>query len=774
LIALVFGLLLTLTAPTQSQANPKANQDKSNSAKPAHMQTGAVPGSAQPASQDAAAATPPDPGRLAIEGAALQDVEPQGGDYVPCEFTIKELLRLRAAPEASTLTGADSEALKLMIIAVAQNQEAGGNPFTVARTELFIKKLASENFTGKTQSQSLETVMSDYSTISTPLAGSAEADAKKAAFQNAYLSDLKGKGVQTTSGLYTQLANINFALPLADLAKDVQTKAAGDPATNTVSADILAASEQGSKQQNTVVDATRQATSVFLQPNDVACAMQILTYKEAQYAYGTIVAKNYVVIQVNVRNLNPKQEFQIHDAEFAVDVDPSGRHGRFFSGSDKRVVRSFSVAQQSFDSRNLAVNISAAGGSLLSSMVPIFKGSFADAVGVLTGGAIPGLGKVWKDRTTDQLNLLNDTALTPGTNGTSVPKDGVAQFMMFVPSRVFESGWWTLPCANETYLASKQGDDYLHSNRESGQTGLDVDRLIEPCLVAGKQVDGAPAGDMSYSVKRVTEASSKDTVDIFHDQKPLPFKKWSGSMLSIFRELSFTTVAGAHTVEASQLAPEVSKWSACTPPFDKNGNVVFDGTNPIVCVAGGQNLGAVKSLRLRNADNQSDSLDSPFAPTSGAPSTGAVKFDAPKLAALAGTTYTVLMTDNSDKETKTNLALHLIGAVNPVAAKINTGVDAIDFASSPLPNITIFGSHLDGISKVILSAKDNAKVTDTLSLAKHDAFSLPLDLSGATNIKGAATKAGTGITITLQPSDPAAKPIATALVFQVKNSNAAH
>jgi hypothetical protein len=245
-------------------------------------------------------------------------------------------------------------------------------------------------------------------------------------------------------------------------------------------------------------------------------------------------------------------------------------------------------------------------------------------------------------------------------------------------------------------------------------------------------------------------------------------------MLSIFRELSFTTVAGAHTVEASQLAPEVSKWSACTPPFDKNGNVVFDGTNPIVCVAGGQNLGAVKSLRLRNADNQSDSLDSPFAPTSGAPSTGAVKFDAPKLAALAGTTYTVLMTDNSDKETKTNLALHLIGAVNPVAAKINTGVDAIDFASSPLPNITIFGSHLDGISKVILSAKDNAKVTDTLSLAKHDAFSLPLDLSGATNIKGAATKAGTGITITLQPSDPAAKPIATALVFQVKNSNAAH
>jgi hypothetical protein len=727
----------------------------------------------------------PDPNLSALEGAAIDPGDAQGGDYVPCEFDVKQLLRLRAAPEASTLTGADSEALKMKIIAVARAQETGSNQFATARTELFIQKVAAENFTGKTQSQVLETVMGDYATVSAPKANSPEEKAKTTAVQAAYFSELHSLNVAANSVLFTKSDQINFALPFPSVVQEVQNLAApgrelagltekDKAAATTVANDLVAATAQSNKQQNTVVDATRQAASFFLQPRDVACAMQVLTYKEAQYSYGTIVAKNYIVVQMNVRNLNATQEFQIHDGEFATDSDPSGRHGRFFSGSDKRVVRSFSVAQESFDARNIAVNTTAAVGALFSSMVPIYKGSFADAVGVLTGGAIPGLGKVWKDRTTEQLNLLNDTALSPGTNGTTIPKNGVAQFMMFVPSRVFESGWWTLPCANITYLASKQDAGYLRSKRDSGQTGLDVDRLMEPCLVNPDTAENAPAALKGYKIKRITEDPAKDTTDIFQDHRPLPFKKWSGNMLSLFRELSFAAVSGSHTVQSSDLAPGLTKWNTCVPPFDKSGNVVFDGTDPITCVVGGQNLGTVKALRLRNADNQSDSLDFPFAPTSGDPSTGTVKFDAPKLAVLAGTSYSVLMTDSNDKETKTNLALHLIGAANPVAVKISTGTDAFDFGASPLPSVTIFGSHLDGIAKVTLALKDDAKTTDTLTISKHDGFSLPLDMSTAAKIKAAATKASSDVTITLVPSDVNAKPIPTSLVLAVKNSATAH
>ena len=69
------------------------------------------------------------------------------------------------------------------------------------------------------------------------------------------------------------------------------------------------------------------------------------------------------------------------------------------------------MAQQSFDARNLTVNITQGAGALLNTIVPLVGGTFADAVGVITGGAIPGLAKTWKDSTTDQLNLARRKAI---------------------------------------------------------------------------------------------------------------------------------------------------------------------------------------------------------------------------------------------------------------------------------------------------------------------------------------------------------------------------
>jgi hypothetical protein len=579
----------------------------------------------------------------AIENAALQTTGQPLGDYVPCEFSNAELMRLRPAPVAVRLTDADSEALKEDVIAVTRTQQIGSNAAMDSYLDNFIQAISGEHFAGKSQSESLETIMKDYEAkVKNPSAQ---------ALQGALSADLASLKLRIPEFDSIISSDTSSSAP-ETLKSEIKTASGSNAVATDVATDVTASPAAG--QETTIVDAARQATAAFLQPQDVACAMTILTYVETREAYGTLVAKNYIAVQVNVRNLNISQDFQIHDAELAVDSDPSGRHGRYFSGSDKRVVRAFAVAQQSFDARNLTVNITQNAGALLNTIVPLVGGTFADAVGVITGGAIPGLSKTWKDSTTDQLNLLSDTAYSPGTNGTSVPRNGVVQFMMFVPSRPFEQGWWTLDCANQVYLASKNTSGYLGSNRESGLSGVDVDRQLEPCLgTAGQGVFDAGGSTITpYTLSRGTGTA---TSDIFTNPVPLPFKKWSGSMLGIFRELALTAVSGVHTVETSQLAASISGLK-CQPAFDKQGDMTFDGTNPIACFVTGQNLGSVKTLRLRNADTPSDSSDYALQPTSGDPTSGTVDFDATKLAALKGAAYTVFMVDASNTETKTNVA----------------------------------------------------------------------------------------------------------------------
>lgn len=721
-------------------------------------------GGAGPGSSTAPAGTPasgPGSAETDIEGAALQSTGQPLGDYVPCEFSTAELMRLRPAPVAERLTDADSEALKQDVIAVARKQQIGSSAAKDSYLDNFIQAISGERFAGKSQSESLETIMADYAT------------------------NVKNPSAQALQGgLSAEVASFNLHIPAFDNVISLTTTSSTPPETiksqiknagsgsgavaTNIATDVTAPPTAG--QETTIVDTARQATAAFLQPQDVACAMTILTYVETREAFGTLVAKNYIAVQINVRNLNISQDFQIHDAELAVDSDPSGRHGRYFSGSDKRVVRAFAVAQQSFDARNLTVNITQNAGALLNTIVPLVGGTFADAVGVITGGAIPGLSKTWKDSTTDQLNLLSDTAYSPGTNGTSVPRNSVVQFMMFVPSKPFEQGWWTLPCANNVYLASQNSGKYLPSNTEIGFSGVDVDRQLEPCLVAStshSDIDGSQIA--TYTMSR--DGTGSATSDIFTSPVPLPYKKWSGSMLGIFRELALTAVAGVHTVEASQLAASISNVNC---QRDKQGNILFDGTDPIVCQVAGQNLGGVKTLRLRNSDDPSDSSDYALQPKNGDPTSGTVSFDATKLAALNGAAYTVFMVDGaSGTETKTSVALNLIKTLNPVLLKIGSGTDTtVDLAQSPPTSITIYGSHLNGIGKIVLTSKTDNTINDLITPSKTSAFSLVFDLSTAAGVKGkVTTTTPMTISVSLQPSAAGATPVVTSLTFPVIKSH---
>ncbi len=125
--------------------------------------------------------------------------------------------------------------------------------------------------------------------------------------------------------------------------------------------------------------------------------------------------------------------------------------GRFYSGRDQKIVRAISISQQAASVRNLVVNIAGAIGTIASAAQPFAPGAFKDATGVYNSGFLSALTKTWPDHSIDQLNLLNDVGFSASTDSKEilVPKSGAAMFVMFVPAKQFEEGWWTQDCAHQ-------------------------------------------------------------------------------------------------------------------------------------------------------------------------------------------------------------------------------------------------------------------------------------------------------------------------------------
>jgi hypothetical protein len=125
---------------------------------------------AQKKPKPAAATAPPPPVQAstaqklkqALANSALNPPNSQLGDYVQCEFTLSELLDLHVSPYASTLSGAESEQLKRQIIAEALSDDYK-DALTAGATTAFVNQIGKEDFSGKTQSQALVTIINDYS-----------------------------------------------------------------------------------------------------------------------------------------------------------------------------------------------------------------------------------------------------------------------------------------------------------------------------------------------------------------------------------------------------------------------------------------------------------------------------------------------------------------------------------------------------------------------------------------------------------------------------------
>jgi hypothetical protein len=205
-----------------------------------------------------------------------------------------------------------------------------------------------------------------------------------------------------------------------------------------------------------------------------------LTWEETRWIFGRKIADNYIAFQVTARNLNPNQEFLVHDLQVAVadfttnpDGQPKPKPGdqpkpanpdlqpappdngyqrsecaaplapiyytHFMAGRDRMLVRGVGQTGQSFTSRNIAEHVLEAVGSIFSATAAVAgTAQFSAAVHIFSAAGVPGFNKIFPDLNADQIDRLNDL----GFSATSaykivVPKNGAVPMTTFLPSAIF-------------------------------------------------------------------------------------------------------------------------------------------------------------------------------------------------------------------------------------------------------------------------------------------------------------------------------------------------
>jgi hypothetical protein len=766
LTALSCVISFATVTPIYAQAAPSAPEPKNQSkgAATAPLSSPAQQPAAGAAAQKTAPAAPPPATSAAktptASGTAQGQIPPAEGDYIPCKFSPTEIKTLISPEVAPTLTAADEDILKQQVFAAAISQN--GDPLLRgAVLNTFLQKLANDPLTGLTPSQALNRVINDLSqSQSVALAPVTDTDITMLGIEmkkSAPTPSVDGPAIDSfIAYLLTKEAGVVGIVrdgQLQDAALKALDKWAGTSEDRLKSvADLTTAIGAAQPINNdAIIDAARDSLALLERPPDVGCAMSILTYKEADTAYGYRIANEYIAVQIIVRNLNRDKPFVVHDAEFQVNSDPTGLQlGRFFSGRDKVIVRALSAAQSSFDPRALVVHTALGVGAIMSATVPIFNVvSFTNAAAVFNGAFVPGLDKFWKDQTGDQLNLLNDTGFSASLNSqTTVPQLGTVLFVIFVPSKQFQEGWWTQPCVEKTYVGSTDatgaltlpdGSGNTGGSKNSPQTGPDVRRALETCAKNDVQIPprshrhwytfGYRPDDERVGAIPTKTVLPDPNADLFRNAYPRKYKDWSGNSLQLFTALSSTVVAGTHITEDSQLQPSISGLNCST---DKLGNLEFPSPDKdtVSCPVAGKNLDKVAQLRLRNAKDSTDVTTAEgTVSVSGDSSKGTVVFQTAALHALPQPAYNVFSVSGTGVEQKTGQAIHL--STDPFVSSVSPA--QVDFSKDPkAQTLTIEGDHLESVDAVVLTDKSNKAVTIPLTLdvlKKDTQLLVPLDPS---------------------------------------------
>jgi hypothetical protein len=680
-----------------------------------------------------------------------QDVR---GDYVPCKFSLTQLRGLILPDVAPTLSAADGERLKQRIIAsaVAANTSPLGPESPLTQ---FVDEISKASFTGRTPGEALNLVIQE---LSKHVVGGMQTDQQKL---KGYVDSMGTK----FSDMLSKLSLSASPTPAQDAYKKILSEDGGKVDDNS-KAFVAAAKQKATSEKEdqaalaasgTILSAARKSVAFAERPEDVGCAMSILDWKETSQAFGHVIANEYIAVQVVVRNLNRDQQFVLHDVEFEVNADPTGRLGRFFSGRDKVIVRALSSSQSVGDPRNITIHSAQGIGHILSAVAPYTLPGQAVtfAAGAMNTALVADLDRYWKDLTVEQGNLLNDVGFSSTSNSQSVvPKDGTTMFVTFIPARPFEEGWWTQPCVEVQYLGSTDDDGHVFNlSRQNADgvmeggttasafpgspTGVDVARALETCmrpqlpsrdnrkwwtLGIYKSGDGGltqqPSGlldstvelplcsatqnpEVPDSVTGVKPVCSlvKPSIDLFRNAYRKPYHHWSPNAQSIFREISNTVVSGMHIVEDQQLTASVTDVKC---PKDTSGNLKFPDTgSDLTCPVTGKNLDKVARLRLRNSKVATDTVtaDGPLQVV-GDNTTGTLTLKISELRTLTAQDYDLFAVTLNGVETKTAAVIHF-----DLTPAILTFDPALDFSDSKASiAFTLTGVHLASVKALTLSA----------------------------------------------------------------------
>lgn len=769
----------TTGKPSKNQKTIKGDTDPSTTIARSTPSTPAEKPPAQSTSQSASGTQSPAQSALAKLAATASSADNElQGDYIPCKFTIPELRSLIAPEVAPTLTAADEEILKQRVISVTTSQHHDSALQAIDLSD-FVKRLANDELSGLTPSQALNRIIQDLAESQIAATSKEDINILKQTLDNAtpniahplvdqfmqYLGPL-AVGVVPKNQLRTVAQNKFQEWIKTDQNKTLSVQVIEDLGR------VLAVLQP--PDTSTIVDAARNSIALLQRPQDVGCAMSILSYEETDQAYGHLIANTYIAAQVVVRNLNRDQSFVLHDVELEVNADPTGGLGRFFSGRDKVIVRALSAAQSSFDPRAILVHTAQGVGAILSAIIPVFNAStVSDASAVFNGAFVPGLDKYWKDQTSEQLNLLNDTGFSSqASSQTVVPVSGTVMFVTFIPSKPFEEGWWTQRCVEKTHLGSTNASGTVKKPSKKQQTGIDVMRALELCQLDNDLLPRTRKGKGDSKVLEVaTVGQHRPDVDLFRNAYPVSFKKWSGTSLSIFREITNSVVSGTHIIEDSQLQFSISALSC---PTDQTGDLVFSKPEKDVlsCTLSGKNLDKIAKVRLRNSRDQTDtSIAEGTVSVNGDSNNATVAFPTASLRGLSQPAYNVFAVSSKDVEQKTTQTIHLSTA--PFVSVIAPLIDFTKDSVTP-QNLTITGNHLATVDTVALTNPDKSKKVQIPlkedALKSDTKLTVPLNPSVLTDFGTAKTTLSVSILVGNQSFDtgqtfeftgPANKPSAT-------------
>jgi hypothetical protein len=402
-----------------------------------------------------------------------------------------------------------------------------------------------------------------------------------------------------------------------------------------------------------------QTLAQYKAPDDVSCSMALLTWQETSDIFGRRVANTYVGIQVTVRNLNPVNEFLLHDIQVAVDTgiystDFSNELSRFQAGRDKLLVRNLAQRGQAEDRRNLALHALEAAGAIAGSSAIAGPMALATGVAVFQGAFIPGFSTLFPDHTVDQLNHINDLVFSASSsNKVLVPIQGSVPLVTFISEKPIEQ----LPFAWCGYDSKKVGDvSHFCSHRDSSFPW-----------------DPTPVRQLQ------------------HPWPANPYKDWKAAALRVLAEHTFVVVGGVHIKEITkQSAGSLTCQTLPTGAVDIS---VVSKDGVVSCTVTGSDLDSVASVALKKDSEKISGKIKPAADGSSA----VLTFDPADLSNGDGV-YSLYLVDKAGAESDTGSILRL--SVQPVISVTDSGT-TIDIGAA-MPTLTVKGKHLDRMAEFSL------------------------------------------------------------------------